>query len=167
MLLCRTLTTSVYNEEADYKQRNAKLIETVDMHRNALVAIREKLALFEDLKRERDQLRTQERQADQQRSQLQAAIDATNQRMTSLVDAHAARENQLHAQNKNLKDEIEATKQQCADQINNKQQLINQMIAAAAKTKTDHNAEKEDDAQKWLDTRQEMIEERYTENLQH
>jgi hypothetical protein len=48
-----------------------------------------------------------------------------------------------------------------------KQQLLNQMIAAAAKFKTDHNSEKESDAQKWLDTRQNMIDERTQENLQH
>ena len=52
VLVCRCLTTQVVDEEEVYKMKNKQLQDEVDKHRNALNAIKEKVACFEDQARE-------------------------------------------------------------------------------------------------------------------
>jgi hypothetical protein len=51
-LVCRCLTTQVVDEEEEYKMKNYKLSEQCELHRNALMAINEKIACFDDMKNE-------------------------------------------------------------------------------------------------------------------
>jgi hypothetical protein len=66
--VCRCLTTQVIDEEAEYKMINYKLSEQCDRHRNALQAINEKIACFDDMKKELTQ--TKERYQESERARV-------------------------------------------------------------------------------------------------
>lgn len=78
LLVCRCLTTQVVDEEEVYKTKNKQLADEVDKHRNALNAIREKVACFDDQANELAEARRLNDQVNQARSNLQLTIDNTN-----------------------------------------------------------------------------------------
>lgn len=155
--MCRCLTTQVVDEEEVYKERNTQLDKERKNTEHRLFALNEKLAVFNDLKAEVEQLRADGKNNDEARNALWAKIEALNGQHAKDMDDSAARNRALVDETAHLRAEIEACKQRCANKLGVKQQENENLVQDLTIVRVNCNNEVKASADAWLKERQDLL----------